>query len=210
MAVDWVILLRNGNSTDLHCWYQVSNLIKFHIIFIDLGAFRSFIFQHILQVERELDRLIIQIHKAVQDKSQFFQLIYEVLFFPFAVFQSFLRAGHPYAIHFACFAIHIGSKILYGWVWSHWIVRRKDASLLTFVTIWQLLFIYLIQRKQNCNFRFRLMNFQCIQISFHSSFFSTAISAVLMNQLTWVASVAPREKCPTNSRSLLLGMVISK
>lgn len=39
---------------------------------------KEFLFQHILQIEKEILKLITQIHKAVLSKTQFFNITYEV------------------------------------------------------------------------------------------------------------------------------------
>ncbi|KAI3418803.1 hypothetical protein GPALN_007903 [Globodera pallida] len=136
-------------------------------------AFRSFIFQHILQVERELDRLVVQIHKAVQDRTQFLQLIYE---------------GWSTVCNSLCLLCN--SPRLRSPVWLSLVsvdLDKKGNIAFNFCS--------------NLAYLIRLLNTKETKF-----FFSTAISAVLMNQLAWVASVAPPDKCCSNTyRPLLFG-----
>lgn len=133
--------------------------------------FRPFVFHHILQIERELDKLIVHIHKAVQDKSQFFQSIYEGWV---SVFNS---------ISLLCNSMRLKNPVWLSLISSD--PQRKEAIATEF-----------------CGSLANLIG--CLNNKENKFFLSTLLSAVLMNQLTWVASVAPPEKCSNNDRSLLL------
>uniref|UniRef100_A0A915NY28 Folliculin-interacting protein middle domain-containing protein n=1 Tax=Meloidogyne floridensis TaxID=298350 RepID=A0A915NY28_9BILA len=148
--------------------------------------FRSFVFQHILQIEQELDKLAIHIHKAVQDKTQFFQSIYEgwtSTCQSLCLLCNSLRLKNPVWQSLA--------SAQYASVGMHKIASKFCSQLAQLI----------------CEFNTKETKF----------FLSTLLSAVLMNQLTWVASVAPPENycCSNNNNdggddvdySLLLGMV---
>ncbi|CAK5091104.1 unnamed protein product [Meloidogyne enterolobii] len=145
--------------------------------------FRSFVFQHILQIEQELDKLAIHIHKAVQDKTQFFQSIYEgwtSTCQSLCLLCNSLRLKNPVWQSLA--------SAQYASVGMHKIASKFCSQLAQLI----------------CEFNTKETKF----------FLSTLLSAVLMNQLTWVASVAPPENyCGSNNNndggddySLLLGM----
>ncbi|KAL7071327.1 hypothetical protein ACQ4LE_009241 [Meloidogyne hapla] len=138
--------------------------------------FRSFVFQHILQIEQELDKLAIHIHKAVQDKTQFFQSIYE---------------GWTNTCESLCLLCN--SLRLKNPVWQS-LASAQFASV----------GMHKIASKFCSQLAQLIAEFNTKETKF---FLSTLLSAVLMNQLTWVASVAPPEKCSNdNNCSLLLGM----
>nr|CAD2137339.1 unnamed protein product [Meloidogyne enterolobii] len=124
--------------------------------------FRSFVFQHILQIEQELDKLAIHIHKAVQDKTQFFQSIYEgwtSTCQSLCLLCNSLRLKNPVWQSLA--------SAQYASVGMHKIASKFCSQLAQLI----------------CEFNTKETKF----------FLSTLLSAVLMNQLTWVASVAPPE-----------------
>ncbi|KAL3073199.1 hypothetical protein niasHT_035475 [Heterodera trifolii] len=137
------------------------------------SEFRSFIFLHILQIERELDRLILQIHKAVQDRAQFFQLIYEGW------------SSLCVSLCLLCNSPRLRSPVWLSLVSADLDMKGPIAA----------------DFCSNLSRLIRLLNTKETKF-----LFSTAISAVLMNQLAWIASVAPPDKCSGNSyRPLLFG-----
>ncbi|KAI1732713.1 folliculin-interacting protein middle domain-containing protein [Ditylenchus destructor] len=91
---DAVLLGRNGNRSRMsscssiseanHSTIQVVNPTatdditkQYGIALLFPGQEKGFVFQHILQIEQEIHKLIAQIHRAVNAKTQFFSLAYQ-------------------------------------------------------------------------------------------------------------------------------------
>ncbi|KAI1726231.1 folliculin-interacting protein middle domain-containing protein [Ditylenchus destructor] len=91
---DAVLLGRNGNRSRMsscssiseanHSTVQVVNQTaidditkQYGIALLFPGQEKGFVFQHILQIEQEIHKLIAQIHRAVNAKTQFFSLAYQ-------------------------------------------------------------------------------------------------------------------------------------
>lgn len=181
LGLDDSISIRLSNRSRLSSCSSIADACGFSDSSTDLkqygfavlfpAEFRSFIFQHILQVERELDRLVMQIHKAVQDKSQFFQTIYNGWNFTcnsICILCNSLRIKNPVWLSLA--SSEPGRKIS---------IANEFCNTL----------VQLIESLNTKETKF---------------FISTLLSAILMNHLTWVASVSPPEKC-SYDRSLLIG-----
>ncbi|CAD5225766.1 unnamed protein product [Bursaphelenchus xylophilus] len=167
-AVRWGSRSRMSSCSSVNDSNDDQKQIGFALIFD--AKERDFLFQHILQIEREILKLETGIYKASLSRSQFF----------YCVYQAYKQFANSICLLY-------NSLRLRQPVWLSLLDPQQQND----------------TAQKFCSSLAKLIE-QLDRKETHF-FLSTLLSAVLMNHLAWVASVAPPDTIPQNERSLLLG-----